>query len=158
LERSAARHDHVSCSSIASLPRCVMRYWTDSVPIGRATTRPPFAKRSRVTRCLIREQCDQDHRHPLAASKVLDLRALEPNCTPDRGLQDKFGGLTLIAQRPRLARGAKRFRGGSASRWRAVGLTPISNGGCAAPANRRPFILLFRPNAERETNKSASQC
>ena len=48
--RKAAGRVHASCSSMASLPRCVMRYWTDSTPIGRATTKPPFARRSRVTR------------------------------------------------------------------------------------------------------------
>ena len=47
-----AEHSHKPCSTIASRPRCVMRYWTESVPIGRATTKPPLAKRSRVTRLL----------------------------------------------------------------------------------------------------------
>jgi hypothetical protein len=51
-QREAAGRVHTSCSSMASLPRCVMRYWTDSTPVGRATTKPPFARRSSVTRVL----------------------------------------------------------------------------------------------------------
>ena len=52
MQKPRVEHSHKPCSTTASRPRCVMRYWTEPVPIGRATTKPPLAKRSRVTRLL----------------------------------------------------------------------------------------------------------